>query len=150
MNSRKFSDQKHINDAMAFIREAKDANLSRRDLLKLGMLSSAGAIVGLAVPRLRAQVTDFDFPPSPPTTPFIAPMPFPEPARPVTPAQLSSAAYGGRGPNPNAHQYYRRFRPERFYYLEVKESLHSFHPELPPFPIWGYSERVRQRTFLTR
>jgi hypothetical protein len=40
MSSRKFSDKKHINDALAFIREAKQANLTRRDLLKLGMLSS--------------------------------------------------------------------------------------------------------------
>src|SRR5687767_7324471 len=129
MSSRKFSDKKHINDALAFIREAKQAHMTRRDLLKLGMLSGAGAMAGLAVPRLRAQVATASIPQSPFTTPFIAPLALPTFAQPVSRTALSTPALGGRAPNPNAHQYYRRFVPERYYYLEVRESLHSFHPE---------------------
>ncbi len=139
MSSRRFSDKKHIQDARAFLREAKEGNLTRRDLLKLGVFSGAGAMVGLAIPRLRAQVSDLDFPPSPFVTPFIAPLRIPPVLQPVSQTALSGAALGGRPPNPNAHQYYRRFLPARFYYLEVRQVPHSFHPELPAFPVWTYN-----------
>jgi FtsP/CotA-like multicopper oxidase with cupredoxin domain len=55
-------------------------------------------------------------------------------------------------PLPNAanHQRYDEFLPQKFYEINQVEALHSFHPELPPNPIWGYNGVYPGPTFRAR
>lgn len=78
-------------------REIIAARLSRRDLMKMGLLTSTGMLIpkrGLSARRLsldfsRGCFGGFGQPESPPTTPYVEPMPIPPIAQPV--ASLSPA-----------------------------------------------------------
>ncbi len=64
---------------------------------------------------------------SPPTTPWQEMLP--------VPAVLAESAPFA---STVAHQYYYDpYLPEKHYQIDVKEAMHSFHPDLGPSPIWG-------------
>src|SRR5437899_7868048 len=116
------------------------AKLSRRELIKLGLLTSSGLLVakrGLSARAARADGAAS----SPPTSPFFFPLPIPpiaEPRPSLTPSPRAE-------PNPAAgearqatHQRWDEFLPREFYEIHEREAPHSFHPELPVNTIWGY------------
>jgi hypothetical protein len=67
-------------NAFANRQELIKARLTRRDLMKLGLLTSTGYLV--AKNGLSARASGDDTPHSPPTTPFIVPLPIPSPRKP--------------------------------------------------------------------
>jgi FtsP/CotA-like multicopper oxidase with cupredoxin domain len=130
-------------------RELIAAGLKRRDLVKLGLVSSAGYLAhkhGLsqwASDRAwaAAAVT------SPPTTPFVEPLPLlsvkrPGPLAGPPPSILPNQA-GGEGRN-RPHQAFQKY-PQKFPFppattFEVREkaAVVSVSSDLPPQAIWGF------------
>jgi FtsP/CotA-like multicopper oxidase with cupredoxin domain len=142
------SDKTLVNNAASFFNEVRQAKLTRRELLKLGVCSGAGALAGLNIPRLNAQVAAASLPPpSPYTTPWLEPLPIPQVVSSLSPDALTSPELGGVAPNPAAHQYYNLFPAQKFHYMQAKQSLHSFSPDLPPSTIWGFAEAGQEAAF---
>ena len=128
-------------------RELIAAGFKRRDLLKLGLLTSAGMLVpmkGLSAHPINSAGMVFDDPVSPPTTPFQENMPRLTVAQPVAalnPAPTiapNTAAGEGRTVS---HQAFAQFPPQRFYELIQQQGTVSvaLPNELPPQTIWGFN-----------
>jgi FtsP/CotA-like multicopper oxidase with cupredoxin domain len=141
------------------IRSAK--LFSRRDVLKRGAASTAGALIVASggdasakngvkddTPALPAAV-----PASPYTTPFVVALPLYKAKLPVgalsPPGQRLPAVADGECGRPE-HQRWVDFAPQKFYELHVKEASHSFHPELPTQKVWGYDGMLPGPTFQAR
>ncbi len=113
------------------------AKLGRRDLMKLGLLTASGLLV--AKRGLSARVAGATS--SPPTTPFIAPLPIPpvlEPQASMTPAPQAAPNPGAGEARLAVHQRWDEFLPKELYEVHAREAQHSFHPELPLNTVWGY------------
>jgi FtsP/CotA-like multicopper oxidase with cupredoxin domain len=128
-------------------RELIAAGFKRRDLLKMGLLTSAGMLIpkkGLSAHPINSAGMVFDDPQSPPTTPFQENMPRLTVAQPVaaltpTPTAAPNTAAGeGRTV---AHQAFAQFPPQRFYELIQQQGTVSMAlpNELPPQTIWGFN-----------
>jgi len=114
--------------------------VKRRDVLKLG-LTATGA--GIITPRMGS--ANLIYPdgykpsiaaqPSPPATPFVAPLNVMPIAKPISEAELNPA------PDPDRHQRYGEFLPKKFYVERLQEFLWQYHPE-PPYDqgswSWGF------------
>ena len=122
------------------------AKLGRRDLMKLGLLTASGLLV--AKRGLSARVAGATS--SPPTTPFIAPLPIPpvlEPQASMTPAPRAAPNSGAGEARPAVHQRWDEFLPKELYEVHAREAQHSFHPELPLNTVWGYDGIVPGPTY---
>jgi len=128
-------------------RELIGAGFKRRDLLKMGLLTSAGMLIpikGLSAHPINSAGMVFDDPVSPPTTPFQENMPRLTVAQPVaslTPAPTiapNTAAGEGRTVS---HQAFAQFPPQRFYELIQQQGTVSMAlpNELPAQTIWGFN-----------
>jgi FtsP/CotA-like multicopper oxidase with cupredoxin domain len=128
-------------------RELIAAGFKRRDLLKMGLLTSAGLLIpkkGLSAHPINSAGMVFDDPQSPPTTPFQENMPRLTVAQPVaaltpTPTAAPNTAAGeGRTVT---HQAFAQFPPQRFYELIQQQGTVSMAlpNELPPQTIWGFN-----------
>src|SRR6185369_11783913 len=128
-------------------RELIAAGFKRRDLLKMGLLTSAGMLIpikGLSAHPINSAGMVFDDPQSPPTTPFQENMPRLTVAQPVaslTPAPTiapNTAAGEGRTVS---HQAFAQFPPQRFYAFSQQQGTVSvaLPNELPPQTIWGFN-----------
>lgn len=112
------------------------SRLTRRDLIKMGLVSSAGYLVakkGLSS-RVSGQALE-----SPPTRPFVEPLPIPpikEPVPALEPAPDIMPLPGEARTRP--HQALTALPPQVLYEVHQQEALHSFHPELPLNTIWGF------------
>src|SRR5438876_2202539 len=116
------------------------AKLSRRDLIKLGLLTSSGLLIAKRGLSARAARAD-SAPSSPPTTPFVVPLPIPPIAQAVsslTPAPQAVPNTAAGEARQVTHQRWDEFLPRGFYEIHEREAPHSFHPELPVNTIWGY------------
>lgn len=128
-------------------RELIAAGFTRRDLVKMGLLTAAGMLIpkkGLsAFPRSRSGfVLDDDRPISPPTTPFVEEMPRLPVLKPVVslnpkPTIAPNTAAGEARNEP--HQAYKQFPPKRFYELTQRAGTVRMSNELPPQAIWGFN-----------
>ena len=124
--------------------------MRRRGFLKLGAgiaagmpsLMGGGAAAQLVSPGNLPP--DLEVRPSPPTTPFLAPLQIPAIKQPINGAGLVPA------PDPARHQRYDEFPPAKFYELHERAFLHTYPPELPPTPSWGYDGSVPGPTFHAR
>jgi FtsP/CotA-like multicopper oxidase with cupredoxin domain len=120
-------------------------NPERREMIVAGAALAAGAALGGAAVRA-AERTILK---SPPTTPFVVPLPVYTPKTPVAalsppPGRLPSGQEAGRAP----HQRTNDFVPEAYYELHVRPLQHSFHPELPTQTMWGYDGKFPGPTFV--
>ncbi|MBS1867677.1 MAG: multicopper oxidase domain-containing protein [Acidobacteria bacterium] len=127
--------------------------VKRRDVFKLG-LGAAGTALASRLARGQAPQSGLVFPqtfrpsivdrPSPPATPFIAPLNVMPVARPVLPSALNPP------PDPLAHQRYSDFLPQRFYIQRISEFRWQYHPE-PPYNLgswaWGFDGMTPGPTF---
>lgn len=109
--------------------------LSRRMLQKLSLLAGGAALLGStgsskAAPPIAMPNDPLLAPTSPPTRPWIVSLPIP----PVLGATTLKP-----GPDPGRHQHYSRFPAKKTYLVRARETQHSFHPDLPMSPIWGYN-----------
>jgi FtsP/CotA-like multicopper oxidase with cupredoxin domain len=132
-------------------RELIAAGFTRRDMMKMGLLTSAGMLIpmkGLSARPLTSAGYGDDEPQSPPTTPFVENMP-----------RLAPLTPGITGPPPTAepnlalnpatgrpfegrtvrHQAFEQFPPKVFYEMRQREGFVNIHPELDPQYIWGFN-----------
>lgn len=135
-------------------RELIAAGFKRRDLLKMGLLTSAGMLIpkkGLSArPLTSSGFFDDDEPNSPPTASFVDEMPRLQVLQPV--ATLTGPAPQAN-PNTNinpatglpfegrtvAHQAFAQFPPEKYYEIHQMAANVIMSPSLPPQPIWGFN-----------
>lgn len=124
------------------------SGLTRRDLGKLGLLTSAGYLVAKRGLSSRAEAQTLT---SPPTRPFVVPLPIPPTKAPI--ASLSPAPQADPLPGegrPRPHQAWSRFPPRRLYQVHQRQFQHSFHPDLPLNTVWGFDGRLPGPTFRAR
>lgn len=135
-------------------REIVAAGLSRREMLRLGLLTSAGLLVPMSGLSVRARTSAnrpvFDSgpgsgPSSPPTAPFVQPftrMTVKQPSavlNPVPTVLPNTAAGEGRT---ITHQAFTQFPPVKFYEVEQRLANIVTHPALPVQPLWGFDGLV--------
>lgn len=141
--------EKERDIAAANRRELIAAGFTRRDLLKMGLLTAAGMLIptkGLsAYPRSKSGlVLDDDRPVSPVTTPFVEDMPrLPvlQPVTSLTPKPTIAPNIAAGEARTVSHQVYKQFPPLRFYELSQRRGLVRMAAanDLPPQQIWGYN-----------
>ena len=120
-------------------------NPGRRGLLKSAAAAAAGA--GLLAPAgLQGKTI------RPPwTTPFVEPLPVYGPKPAV--AQLLPEPTEWPGPQEAgraAHQGWKNWPARKFYETHVVQFTHSYHPALPPQPVWGFDGMAPGPTFVMR
>ena len=127
--------------------ELVDAKLSRRDLFKMGLLTSSGFLVakmGLSSRNATAGGAVV----SPPTTPWLEQLPVPPVAQPLQmpeltgpmPEQMCNTAAGERG-RPDGHQFWEQYDPANmdFYMNDNRAAKASWHRELPLDDVWLFN-----------
>jgi FtsP/CotA-like multicopper oxidase with cupredoxin domain len=149
--------EKEIDRAAKNRREIIAAQLSRRDMLKMGLLSSAGFLIptrGLSArARNSAGALYGGNPSSPPITPFTQPftrLVVKQPVPSLSPAPTiapNTAAGEGRT---IAHQAFTQFPPVKFYEVTQQPANVSVHPQLPIQPLWGFDGIVPGPLYVAR
>ena len=156
--------EKEVLDASKNRRELIAARLSRRDLMKMGLLTSAGFLIPKRGLSARAQFGGGGFgdncygfygrggtPVSPPTTPFIEAMPIPPVAQSVpslTPGPTvnpNTAAGEGRT---RPHQALTQLPPQKYYVVHQTAQSLSMHQELPLQCLWTFNGTVPGQTYV--
>lgn len=142
----------------------KKAELTRRDILKMG--GAAGAATILAPTILTSKKSSVyaqsgpvaepvlcpatPIPVSPATTPFVDNLPVPPVAIPQiltpTPTQNANTMNGEAARDP--HQRWNEFNPSITYQLEARAATHQFHSDLLPSYIWGFNGKYPGPTIL--
>lgn len=122
-------------------------SLERRHFFKTAAVAGGASIAATLPGRVDAK----DPPSSPPTTPFIVPLPVSRPKLPLRALKRAPTEYAdddecGR----DDHQGFKQYPPKRFYEIEVKEASHSFHPQYPTQKVWGYDGVVPGPTIVAR
>jgi FtsP/CotA-like multicopper oxidase with cupredoxin domain len=130
---------------------------TRRDLLKLGLLTGAGMLIGKHGLSSRVYASD---PVSPPTRAFIEPLPIMPVKQPLVGGAAALVPYPTIAPNhaggegrTRAHQLYTtygsRFRLADAKVFEVRqqEALRSVSPDLPLQRLWGFDGTVPGPTY---
>ncbi len=126
--------------------EIVEAGLSRRDLAKLGLLTTAGFLVTKLGLSARAEAEGRLAPMSPATTPWVEELPRLEVAKPVDIAELVPAPQRvARGiaeePARAPHQHWERFdrASADVHVLESRITGVRWHREFPPDPCWCWN-----------
>lgn len=120
------------------------AGFKRRDLLKMGLLTSAGLLIpkkGLSAHPLNTRGSfDDDEPNSPNTTPFQELMPRLPVLQPVPLASLNPQPIAPpQGARTVAHQAFAQFPPQRYYEMSQHLANVNMCNELPLQPVWTFN-----------
>ena len=124
--------------------------ITRRQSLQIGAATTVAVL--LTVKETTTLVQAEALPLAPATTPFVQPLPVIVPKAEAmgglfpAPAQNPNIAGGECGRLP--HQRWNEFLPQKFYTLKVRETMHSYHPELPTQKAWGYDGLLPGPTFV--
>ncbi|MGH3327479.1 MAG: multicopper oxidase domain-containing protein [Streptomycetales bacterium] len=125
--------------------ELVKAGVTRRDLIKAGMMTSAGVLLTeVGLPRMALA--------SPPLTPFVEPLPIPPvlPERPVAQFDPAPTNDPNRAINPltglpfegrsERHQSRDLFPAQKFFVTRMGANPNVIvHPDLPPQTLWGFN-----------
>jgi FtsP/CotA-like multicopper oxidase with cupredoxin domain len=140
-------------------REIITAGLSRRDMIKMGLLSGVGLLIpkkGLSARALNSAgniASGSGNPASPPTAPFSQPftrMTVKQPVATLNPAPtLLPNVAGGEG-RTIAHQAFNQFSPVKLYEVEQRLANIVTHPDLPLQPLWGFDGLVPGPLYVER
>jgi FtsP/CotA-like multicopper oxidase with cupredoxin domain len=134
-------------------RELIEAGFTRRDLIKMGLVTTAGMLIpktGLSA-RARDPLAriPFDNPESPPTTPFVVEMPRLQVAPPVAltppPQKIANTAAGEapRAPHQRWEEFELRYGPPVTYQnISAQTTGHIVHPQLPAQTLFTYNGQV--------
>jgi FtsP/CotA-like multicopper oxidase with cupredoxin domain len=141
--------QAHARAVQEQRRVIAESGVTRRELIKMGILGTTGAF--LARRGLYGSAAADEVIPSPPTRPFVEPLPVPPVLQPVSslspaPSRLPVAGEARALP----HQAFARCPPARLYETHAEEVVHSFHPDLPPNLVWGFDGFMPGPTILAR
>ncbi len=133
---------KEMENAAKNRRELIAAGFNRRDLFKMGLLTSAGYLVakrglsarwGSLVPEMQAA--------SPPVTPFVQAMPMmpvKSEANNLNPAPTVAPNTAAGEARTRNHQALTLFPPQKFYKLTALAKQVSVSPSLPAQTLWTY------------
>ena len=139
---------------MQEIRDVVKAGLSRRELLRMGLVMGGAGLLALKGMRdfrpYWAHAEDLKLV-SPPNTPFQDPLYIPPAVRPTT---LNPAPTKGSNPTPSAlngfreasrpdHQRWEQFLPKKQYQLVEKAVMHNFYPAVDgvgAYPVWTFTD----------
>ena len=109
--------------------------VTRRELLKLGALGGAAALAPVSYQKyldfgINQAFADIEFE-SPPVTPFIDPLPLPDPVKAVDPFDVLESEW---------ERFIDKSEDSKtnFYKIVAEERYVQFHSQLPPTSIWGY------------
>jgi FtsP/CotA-like multicopper oxidase with cupredoxin domain len=130
---------------------------TRRDLLKLGLLTGAGMLIAKHGLSSRVYAAD---PVSPPTTPFVEPLPIMPIVQPLPGGANDLSPYpsivpnnaGGEG-RTRAHQLYTTYAsrfswpPSKVFEVRQNEALVNVSPDLPQQRMWGFDGQVPGPTY---
>jgi FtsP/CotA-like multicopper oxidase with cupredoxin domain len=133
-------------------RELIAAQLSRRDLMKMGLLTGAGYLVSKGGLSARSKsLLPVEQAASPPVTPFIEPLhiiPVKEPVGVLQPApSVIPLPHEGRT---RPHQALNVFPPKKFYKVRQHVAPSRVHPELPEQVLWGFDGMSPGPTYVAR
>jgi hypothetical protein len=143
-------------------REIIAAGLSRRDMLKMGLLTSAGLLVPMSGLSVRARTSAGNLlydsgsgsgPSSPPTRPFVQPftrMTVKQPVATLNPLPTALPNTGAGEGRARAHQAFSQFPATRFYEVEQRLANIVTHPDLPVQPLWGFDGLVPGPLYVER
>lgn len=146
------------------------AKLSRREMVKYGLLTAAGTLAlkqGLSARAFAGGSDDLSLttvvpiPPSPPHTPWVQPLPIMPVAQPVAvrnpDGSIDLSAFGATPPDDTTlidggvnvvrHQRFAEFPPAEYYLHDVVEFKHQFHPDWGGSTMWGFEGRYPGPTF---
>ena len=115
-------------------------NVSRRDLFRMGLLTSAGYLVAKDGLSVRAASADANCL-SPATRAFIEPLPLPpiQQVTALTPAPTASPNTAAGESRTRPHQAFTQFPPQNFYGVTQKAGQVSVSPDLPLQTLWGFA-----------
>src|SRR5215831_7930299 len=138
--------------------EIVKAGLKRRDLLKMGLLTSAGFLVAKSGLSSRGYAKGNDNappapPPSPPTTEFVEPlqiMPVKQPVTSLSPAPTAAPNTSAGEGRTRAHQAFAQFPPKKLYTRIAQAASLSMHRELPSQSVWTYDGTLPGPTFVAK
>src|SRR5512134_1244075 len=130
--------------------ELIEAGLTRRDLVKLGLVTAGGYLATKLGLSSRALGAGGAVHRSPPTTPWVEELPIPPVVEPgevtslgtIRPARDPNVA-AGEGGRTAPHQHWGLLDPANadFHRLEARVTPHSWHRELPPDECWTFNGR---------
>jgi len=129
--------------------------LTRRDLLKAGLLTASGCLVakrGLST-RWQSLVMPTAQAASPSVTPFVDPLPImpiktPVPTLTPEPALVPNLAAGEARTRP--HQAFVQFPPAELYSVVQRQAAVKLSPSLPAQQMWGFDGIVPGPTYVAR
>ncbi len=142
-------------------REIIAAGLSRRDMIKMGLLTGAGLLVPMSGLSVRARSSagrlldsgSGSGPSSPPTRPFVQDFVRMTVKQPVAtlnpPPSVMPNITGGEG-RTIPHQALTQFAPVKYYEVEQRLANIITHPDLPPQPLWGFDGLVPGPLYVER
>jgi len=125
-------------------RELIAEGFSRRDLLKMGLLTSAGMLIpkmGLSARPLTSAGFVNNTPQSRPTRSFIEDMPrltIKQPVAALSPAPTAAPNTAAGESRTIAHQAFAQFPPQKFYETHERAFQASASPDLAPSTLWGF------------
>jgi FtsP/CotA-like multicopper oxidase with cupredoxin domain len=124
------------------------ASTGRRDLLKGSIAAAGSGLLAAKLATVPAAAADVA---SPRTTPFVEPLPVYKAK--ITVDALMPPPYpvatGDECGRPD-HQRWADFPASKFYEMDVRQGMHSFHKELPTQAIWGYDGVFPGPTFVAK
>jgi FtsP/CotA-like multicopper oxidase with cupredoxin domain len=148
-------------------------NMNRRELMRMGLMSGA-ALAAARGTKLWAgggggqvvaggnQLPDSMSVPSPFTTPWAVEMPLMEAQPPIAVGPAGNLSLTGGLITPqnalsptdaiqrSTHQFYNQFYPVKWYEMSEQEGPHSWHPDLPVQPVWGFEGKFPGPLFISR
>ena len=126
--------------------------LTRRQSFQLGAATTVAVL--LTVKETTTLVQAEALPAAPATTPFVVPLPVitakAEAINGLLPTAIENANIAGGECGRLPHQRWNEFLPQKLYTLKVRETMHSFHPELSTQKVWGYDGMIPGTTFVAR
>ncbi len=156
ISKRNKTKEKERENAAKNRRELIAARLSRRDLMKMGLLTSAGLLIpkrGLSARALNSAGEPTLWMPSPPATPYVEPLFIPPIAQPVpalSPAPTAAPNTGAGEGRTRNHQAFTQFPPQKYYEVHQREELISVHPDFPPQRLWTFNGTVPGQTYVAQ
>ena len=127
-------------------RELIAAGFTRRDLVRMGLVTGGGWLIpknGLSARALRSDSAEFGKTSSPTTTPFseelsVMPIKQPVPEASLTPAPTAAPNHAGGEGRTRSHQAYDTAHPQKYYTIQQREAFVSISPQLDLQRIWGF------------
>jgi FtsP/CotA-like multicopper oxidase with cupredoxin domain len=156
ISKRNRSKEREMENAAKNRREIIAARLSRRDLMKMGLLTSAGLLIpkrGLSARALNSAGEPTLWMASPPATPYVEPLFIPPIAQPVaslSPAPTAAPNTGAGEGRTRIHQAFTQFPPQKYYEVHQREALISVHPDFPLQRLWTFNGTVPGQTYVAQ